>query len=257
MLSLMLLIASALSEELATALNQCSDRKRLRCGGVALWTGRRAGATLHLLKLGVGPVRAAKALERVLDAMRVTEILLVGYGGALDPVLKQGDLVIPDRADLLSMDSPETQLEGLAWSGSWILDGAEEMLALANLVGLPARRGVALTSPCLIGTPHLKRILFEKYQASLVDMETAAVARSAAEAGLSVRCVRAVSDEAADDFLAPVSYDPATGLLRRSARALAAGNWRERYRLWRERSLAARGSLQRFLAIYLDRKTVV
>ena len=256
MLALMLLIASALSEELETALNQCSDRKKIRCGGIALWTGRRAGETLHMLKLGVGPVRSAGVLERALTAMRVTEILLVGYGGALDRGLKQGELVIVERADLLSVDSPETQLEDLIWSGSWILDGAAEMLALAGTGGLPARRGAALTSPLIIGAPHQKQILFEKYHASLVDMETAAVARSAAAAGVAVRCVRAVSDEAADDFLSPISYDPATGLLRRTARVLAAGNWRERYFLWRERSLAARASLRRFLALYLDRKTV-
>ena len=41
-------------------------------------------------------------------------------------------------------------------------------------------------------------------------METAALAQVAAARDIPMDCVRAVSDEAGDDFLAPFSYDPDT-----------------------------------------------
>jgi nucleoside phosphorylase len=248
----MLLIAAALAEELETALNLCSRRSKIRCAGVPVWLGTRAAETLHFVKLGAGPAQSAARLERVLTGLKATGILVIGYAGALDPALKQGELVVVDRADQLSEEFWGAPLEEIGLAGGWILSRADELCDLARGAGLPVHRGPALTSPCMMGAPAHKQVLFKKFRASIVDMETAALARVAARAEVPLSCVRAISDEACDDFLAELSYNPGAGNLQRAAKALAAGGRMRRYSQWRERSKSARQNLSKFLACYLD-----
>jgi len=249
----MLLIATALAEELQTVLNLCSHRRKIRCGGVPVWVGVRAGVTLHVLKLGAGPARSAATLKRALTGLRVTSILIIGYAGALDPDLKQGELVVVERADLLAEEPQNVSVGEINLAGSWQLASADELFILAQGTGLAVRRGTALTSSSVIGVPEHKRVLFQRFGAAIVDMETAALARVASTFAIPLSCVRAVSDEADDDFLATLSYDPACSTLRRVAEILAAGRWLHRYSQWRERSLGARQSLCRFVTCYLDK----
>jgi adenosylhomocysteine nucleosidase len=252
MLSSMLLIAAALAEELETALNLCSRKSKIRCAGVPMWLGTRGNKNLHLLKLGTGPVRSASVLQRVLAELKVTGILIIGYAGALDPALKQGELVVVDRADPLAQDSWGAPLEEIKLGSGRQLAGADELFRVAQAAGLPVRRGTALTSPCIMGAPEHKRVLFQRFQAAIVDMETAALAHVAANSAVPLGCVRAITDEADDTFLASLSYNPRAGAIQRAAKTLAEGGWLRRYSQWRERSLAARQALSKFLSCYLD-----
>lgn len=252
MLSTMFLVAAALAEELEPALNLCSRRSKIRRSDVPMWLGARGDASLHLLKLGVGPVRSAGVLRQVLTELKVTGILIIGYAGALDPALRFGDLVVVERADLLAQESWGKPLEEIRLGSGWQLAWTDELVRAAQAAGLPVRRGAALTSPGIMGAPEHKRVLFQKFQAAIVDMETAALACVAAESAVPLGCVRAISDEAGDTLFASLSYDPRGGAVRCAARTLADGHWLRRYRQWRERSLAARQALGKFLACYLD-----
>lgn len=252
MLPSMLLIATALTEELEIVLNLCNRRRKMRGLGISVWEGVRGEKSLHVLKLGAGPARAASALERALAGIKPAHILAIGYAGALDPDLKQGELVAVDEAALLSEKTWGAPLGELELGECWPLASSKELCSMAQAAGLPIRRGGALTSFCIIGAPRHKHLLFQRFQAAIVDMETAALARVAHSAAVPLSCVRAVTDEADDDFLATLTYAPADGSFRRAAKTLAAGGWLRRYSQWRERSLAARQSLSRFLACYLN-----
>lgn len=249
----MLLIATALSEELATVLNLFGSKSKGRIAGVPVWTGTRGGQTFSALKLGAGPLRSAAVLERVLPVLKASSILVTGYAGALDPGLKQGELVIVEHADSLAEESWDAALTDVKLRAGWPLAGVEELFRAARATGLPARRGTVITSPCIIGVPEQKSILFQKFNAAIVDMETAALAQVASSFHTPLGCARAISDEAEDDFLAAFTYDPHAGTMRRAARLIAAGRLLNRYSQWRERSLAARRALARFLSCYLDR----
>jgi nucleoside phosphorylase len=252
----MILIAAALAEELEIALNLCQNRSLLKLPGVRAWRATRSGRNVTLVKTGVGPKRSEASLNLLLKEIRPARILIFGYCGALDPALKVGMIVASQEASLLDDDSSaSSSLENLTLAGTWVLAESSALYENGILAGLPFHRGTALTSRHLLGNPKDKLTLYRRFQAATVDMETAGIARAAAPFSIPTACVRAVSDEASDEFLAPFSYTPNATLAARAVRILSAGKWIHRYSQWRERATIARGSLRRFLLWYLDSYT--
>src|SRR5437762_7630543 len=100
----MLLITAALAEELQVVLELCPPNGRLAIQGVRGWKAAHGSLPIVALKTGMGPARAANSLKLFLSTERPARILVLGYGGALDPSLQVGDLVIGERASLLLED---------------------------------------------------------------------------------------------------------------------------------------------------------
>ncbi len=250
----MFLICAALMEELEAALSLCSDRTRLRCPGARLWTAQHRDASLHFLKTGIGPERAGRALEKALGVLHASRILIIGYAGALDGGLRLGDLAVIRRIVMLGgAEKGSTALEHADISGAWDLEESSALLEVARRSGTPTHLCDGLTSPHIIGEPEQKRRILSRFGVSVVDMETAALARIAAAHTIPLGCVRAVSDESDDSFLAPFAYDPASTPVRRAVRVLSSGNWIRRYGEWRKRAALAHESLHRFMTVCLAR----
>lgn len=246
----MLLIAAALEEELKTGMMLCRDIRRIDSMGISLWQAVRGGKNILFLKTRVGPERSAKTLSAALEARKPSHILVIGYAGALDPGLKLGDLVAANRALSISLDKDRSQWEHARLEGVFELVNGEALAKSARAADFNAVAGDALTSPHVLGSPAHKQILWEKFRASIVDMETAALAEIAASKSIPLSCIRAVSDEAQDTFLEPFSYDPSTPISARAKRLLDTGMV-QTYREWKNHSSVARECLSRFLAHYL------
>jgi nucleoside phosphorylase len=254
----MLLIAAALMEELNVALNLCTKRTRVAAAGVRLWSAVHQDFTIHFLKTGAGPRRSGTALEIALRSLQFGNILVIGYAGALSRGMKLGNLAVLRRAALFGGGGKvHTSFEETSLTDSLDLVESPRLFAIAQTTGTPVHLCDGLTSAHIIGDPSQKRFLHERFGVSVVDMETATLARVAASAGIPLGCVRAVSDETDDTFLAPFTYDPSATLLKRAARVLSAGNWVRRYGEWRDRSAIARESLRRFLSAYLSQDSAL
>jgi nucleoside phosphorylase len=152
------------------------------------------------------------------------------------------------------LEAARAPLDELPAAGPWRLAQSEAVAAAARAAGLPVTTAAAVTSPWIVGAPAQKRLLRARFGASVVEMETAVLARVAAARGVPVACVRAVSDALDDTLLEPFGHDPSAGAALRALRVLRAGGWRARYRLWRESSSRAREGLSRFLAWYMSLK---
>jgi nucleoside phosphorylase len=120
----------------------------------------------------------------------------------------------------------------------------------AKSIGIEAHAGDTLTSAHVLGSPENKKILRERFHASIVDMETAALAEVAASRCVPLSSIRVVSDEAADTFLEPFAYDPSMPIPSRAKRLLDTGIV-QTYREWKKNAEVARKHLSRFLAQYL------
>ena len=114
----------------------------------------------------------------------ITGVLSVGLGGALDPALQVGDVVLAD--------------EVISPAGRWTTDPAwTQRLAVA----LPAaRRAIEYASDAMILKATDKAVLRTGTGAATVDMESHVAAAFAAENGLPFAVVRVVSDAAGDNL---------------------------------------------------------
>jgi adenosylhomocysteine nucleosidase len=244
----MLLIAAALPEELNIALDLCGSKKKIPAGGIGYWRAIHGDTHVFFLKTGVGPKRSAARLETFLEAVTVTRVFVLGYGGALAPELRLGDLVAVRHAlDICSLSRTRISLEEVQPDGCWNLENWRDLISVGKKAGLNIFEGETLTSHFVIGDPSQRELLHRRFAAAVVDMETAALARVATARGVPLVCLRAVSDNAQDDFLAPLSYDPNSTLSGRARKIIASKHWIRCYRQWKEQAAFARQSLRRFL----------
>jgi adenosylhomocysteine nucleosidase len=247
----MLLIVAALQEELNIALSICEHPKKVRRKGVDFWQATRKSQMYHLLKTGIGPKRSAESLTHALEFLDVSQILVMGYAGALDPQLKIGALVVVKKALLCTIDATNPAVEQMKLDREFILAPSESLVRTSESLQLTVCRGDTLTSSHVWGNPQHKKVLLEKFGACIVDMETAALAGVSERADIPLRCIRVVSDEAEESFLEPFSYDPSAGVPQRAGRLIRKGNPVKTFRRWKRNASAARDRLGRFLWGYL------
>jgi nucleoside phosphorylase len=253
----MILIAAAMEEELRIAMSLFRNPEKVRARDADFWQATLDNQIFGFLKTGIGPRRSAASLHRMLQMTKPSSILVIGYAGALDPALKLGTLIAVDKALACSVDKARPSLAHMQLDGAYELARSHTLVQEAKSIGIIAERGTALTSGHVLADPGHKTALFEKYHASIVDMETAALARAARDSDVPLSCVRAISDEAGDSFLARFSYDPSVGIPTRAARLLRKGNPVRAYSEWRDHAAVARETLGRFLAHCLLRQDIL
>jgi adenosylhomocysteine nucleosidase len=250
----MLLFAAALEDELNAGMSLCENPKKIHCSGIDLRQAVLKGQEIFFLRTGVGPERSAARLAEALKSIAPSQILVVGYAGAIHPDLKLGDLVAVRKALAFSLDKNHPDWENAQLDGAFDLVHFEAFSEQAKSAGLRIHIGDTLTSAYVLGNPAHKCLLYERFHASIVDMETAALASTALSKGIPLGCLRAISDEASDTFLAPFSHDPAINISGRAKKLFDTG-LTQTYRQWKEHTAIAKESLKRFLFRYLNGTT--
>ena len=184
-----------------------TQRVGTRASGVDIEEGTVAGVRVAWCVGGVGTAAAARAARLLVAGHRPRTLVSAGFAGGLDPTVPRGAVVRPTTA---------------------IVDGAPHDLPLTVFTtrddaGLPPL--TIVTVAAVVGTPDEKRMLAARTGAHLVDMETHAVARVAAEAGLPCAAVRVVSDDAAQALPHEVAAlaRPQSALRRLGAAVAAVG----------------------------------
>jgi adenosylhomocysteine nucleosidase len=132
---------------------------------------------------GIGEQAARRATEAIIALFSPEVVYSGGFAGALNPILKVGDVMLP-REVIDSRDGSRVDTrEGLGGENQ----GGENT-------------GVLVSFPS-VADPRQKLELARAYSAQAVDMEAAAVARGTQARGLRFAAVKAISDEF--DFVMP------------------------------------------------------
>jgi adenosylhomocysteine nucleosidase len=137
------------------------------------------------LVTGPGKLQATYALTRALDARRYDEILVVGTAGAIDARL-DGDVYEIDAA----IQHDVTDIDGIVG----------QHVSLPPRVEL-GRDGVTIATGDHFVDDAEAVAVIRPLGAGLVDMETYAYAWVAAQFGVPIRVIKAVSDRAQDDAI--------------------------------------------------------
>jgi adenosylhomocysteine nucleosidase len=146
-----------------------------RIGGIRVRTGTLGDRPVVAVATGMGTARATAATERLLDAVPVDRVVVVGITGAIDDDTPIATVVVPE----VVVDSasgvahrpaplPDFSPQGTMWSTDELLTDPEVLAGLRD-------RGVVS-----------------------LDMETAAIASVCEGRGVPWSVVRAISDRATD-----------------------------------------------------------
>lgn len=182
---------------------------------VANWKGQQMIAIAN----GAGPLRAAAAVDCVLSITRALAVCSMGFCGALDPVLRIGEVFVASSVNGLPALLPETDA--------------------------PHRSGMLASVEHIAATAERKRELREQ-GFDAVEMEAGGVAERANHYGAPFYCVRAVTDLAGEtfvnDFEAALKPDGRFAIMRLLSPALTRPFERvpELLRLQRRCGIAAR-----------------
>ena len=150
--------------------------------------GALGGRSALLVAHGAGRDNARFAARRACERFPVQAIVSTGWAGALDPALRVGDIVVPDRIlEFAGRVEYPVGLSECIWEGGASGERARPV------------SGTLLTADEVVLDSAGKASLRET-GASIVDMEASAVAAVAAARGLPFYCVRVVSDTAETNF---------------------------------------------------------
>ena len=159
----------------------------------------------------MGPEAARRATEAIIQEVRASYILSVGFAGALDPALRVGEVIEP-RTVINAGDGARTDT---------------------------GRGQGTLVSFSAVAGPEQKENLRGAYSAAAVDMEAAAVAQGAELRGVRFAVLKVVSDEAGFVMPPVEKFVEADGNFRAASFVLhvAVRPW-----LWRSTVALARNS---------------
>jgi adenosylhomocysteine nucleosidase len=160
---------------------------------------------------GIGASRVALAVEAATRIGEVREIVSIGVAGACCPNHPVGSIVLPSI-----VVNARTGERFTSASGEGVLVSVDQVASVPE-----------------------KRRLFSTYQADLVDMEAATVARMAEARSLPFRAIKAVSDGPEFELSDTTAFATPDGQFREAAFALYAA---VRPRLWRPLLELARNS---------------
>lgn len=170
------------------------------------YVGTLAGNDVVLLLSGIGLDRAAETTRAVLDSFDVSGLVFSGIAGGINPNLNIGDVTIPARwgradGDLKPDDdgfwfpADEAMLKiakGVAGSVA-LVDSTPEGVHLTSEPRV-ITDGNGVSNSFFVDDAEYRDWLWVTFEANAVDMETAAVARVAAERGVPYIAFRSLSD---------------------------------------------------------------
>lgn len=238
-------IVFAMSVEADAFAGLATETTELTACGLTFHEGDVAGRRVAWCVAGAGAAAAGRATRLLIDGHRPRLILSPGFAGGLDPTLTRGSVAYPRRA-ITHTGGPPIELASTG-----------QGTASASDVRGTDHAGLAIVSvDAVVTTAEAKRDLAAATGASLVDMETYAVATAARAAGLACASIRVVSDDASQDLPKEIAalVQPQSGM-RRLGAALGAIGRRPRaaldmWHLWEHAVVDGRtlaGAVTRFL----------
>lgn len=169
-------------------------------------------AGIGVAEVGIGH-SAAENLREILKTRRPKIILSIGFGGALDPELRTGDIVVSVEAATVQLPSRR-----LAMSEQHTKHAFDALIAS----GLRVTKGSTLTVPEPLMSGEDKQRHGALTGAAVVDMETFWIAQEADRAEIPLVSVRTVIDEMHHDLPGIVADITADGGQREWLHALRA-----------------------------------
>lgn len=205
-------IIGAMELEVETLKAKLKDSRITEKAGMAFYEGTLNGASVVIVRCGVGKVNAALCVQLLVDLFQINAIINTGVAGSLNSQLDIGDILI--SKDALYHDVDAT-IFGYA-PGEVPQLGVREFPADEHLASLAksaceavnpdihAIIGRVVSGDQFISCRDIKAKLITQFQGDCAEMEGAAIAHGAYLNQVPFVIIRAISDKADDS--AEVDY---------------------------------------------------
>jgi adenosylhomocysteine nucleosidase len=179
-------LSFALPEESKDLVRLLSGATRSGPEALPVISGTLAGRDVVILHSGMGMTSASARTGAFLEKESPSLWIAAGFGGALSPDLKIGDIVT--------------------------VQNFSQSALLTAIASLPSHPGPLLTTKEVIETAAQKKDLARHTGAIAVDMETAAIHRLCEARAIPMLAIRSISDTASQDLPIPAAvwFDAAT-----------------------------------------------
>lgn len=186
----MLVIMSASSREISRLRKKVViQNQEILCGSLFMECVLN-GQEILLVKSGVGAKKARSAARLIAAKYSPAVVLSVGAGGAVDPSLNIGDIVVARK--IIHKTGSHHPCHDLL---------SRKAFELISKSGLPVTRGDCLTVDRFVHLKSEKKRVFHASGVKVIDMESSAAAQVMASANVPFCNVRVVSDTARNDAL--------------------------------------------------------
>ena len=202
-------IVTAMAEETLPILNKLGNIvAKSVISGASVCKAEYGVHTIYLATGGVGEIRAAMTAQMLKDLFDVEVLLNFGFVGALDPKLKQGELLLAKRVCHYQFDSSAIdgtvpgQYDGKA-DRYFYLDGALiDRTLLASR--MPLKTVTVASGDVFVASAAMKKRLREDFGCDICEMELAALALVCERNRIPLLSLKVVSDSA--DESSPMSF---------------------------------------------------
>lgn len=174
--------------------------------GMEFYEGTLNGASVVVVRSGIGKVNAALCVQILVDLFEITHIINTGVAGSLNAALDIGDILISKDAIHHDMDTTifGYQLGEVPQMGTREFKADERLMSLAKSScekvneDIHAIVGRVVSGDQFISSKEVKERLIANFHGDCAEMEGASIAHGAYLNKVPFVIIRAISDKADD-----------------------------------------------------------
>jgi len=189
-------IICAVSREYQPYLEALTNKEEVKIAKFTFHTGELFGNQVAIVHSGVAKVNAALATQILIDKFKCDFIILSGTAGALDPDLKIGDTIVPERLHYHDVEVMN-MADHFPFVPNAVFHASKKFLNIASTIkaklGLNIKFGDFACGENFIKGTRRKEIR-EQLKAIAVDMETASVAHTCYIYDIPFGVVKSITD---------------------------------------------------------------
>lgn len=199
-------IIGAMELEVEQLKAEMTDTKIITKAGMEFHEGCLNGASVVVVRCGIGKVNAALCVQILADVFQVTHVINTGVAGSLNAKLDIGDILI--SKDALYHDMNVTifgyQLGEVPQMGFREFQADEHLASLAKEIcekvnpDINVMFGRVVSGDQFISSKEVKERLISVFHGDCTEMEGAPIAHGAYLNGIPFVIIRAISDKADD-----------------------------------------------------------
>ena len=186
-------------EEIQNIMKNC-DEKRIK--EISFITGKIEGQNCVIVQSGIGKVNSARITQMMIDNFDIEYIMNLGSAGALNPMLKIGDIVIGDELvqhdfDITAFGHAKGYITGVGdrvYSDKYLIEKFENAIENLEDRDYEIKTGTIASGDVFCTEIEMKNQIYANFKADCVEMEGAAIAQVSYLNNISFIVIRSISD---------------------------------------------------------------